>query len=103
MFYTLLHILTILQCGDIGSMCTVRQARQVLHATQCYCWLLQVVELDAQGPLQLEYDEEWLAIMRATHHHLTLNRQQGPLPASCDLAGVLLRLNCLPTAATCAG
>lgn len=41
----------------------------------------QVVEFpDVDGPLEFGYDEEWLAILQATHHLMSLNRQQAPLP-----------------------
>eukprot|EP00195_Chlamydomonas_chlamydogama_P006070 CAMPEP_0202906198 /NCGR_PEP_ID=MMETSP1392-20130828/37749_1 /ASSEMBLY_ACC=CAM_ASM_000868 /TAXON_ID=225041 /ORGANISM="Chlamydomonas chlamydogama, Strain SAG 11-48b" /LENGTH=488 /DNA_ID=CAMNT_0049594589 /DNA_START=295 /DNA_END=1761 /DNA_ORIENTATION=+ len=41
---------------------------------------LQVLELDASGPLQFEYDEEWLAIMRSTHQHINLAYKHKALP-----------------------
>ena len=46
------------------------------------CLLLQVIELDAAqpGPHVLEYDEEWLAIMRSTHHLVNLRSGHMPLP-----------------------
>ena len=41
----------------------------------------QVVEFpDVEGPLEFGYDEEWLGILQATHHLMSLNRQQAPLP-----------------------
>lgn len=42
---------------------------------------MQVVEFpDAKGSLEFQYDEEWLGVLQATHHLLSLNRQQVPLP-----------------------
>ena len=41
---------------------------------------LQVVELEARGPLRLEYDAEWLAVLRATHGLTSLAREPPPLP-----------------------
>mmetsp|Transcript_4438 Transcript_4438/g.12800 ORF Transcript_4438/g.12800 Transcript_4438/m.12800 type:complete len:740 (-) Transcript_4438:2240-4459(-) len=42
---------------------------------------LQVVDFpDAQGPKQLCYDEEWLAVLRGTHHLLSLHPRPRPLP-----------------------
>ena len=59
----------------------------------------QVVEFpEAQGPLEFSYDEEWLAVLRATHHLLGLGRRPPPLPPSAppvseaDLAEVRRRL-----------
>lgn len=41
----------------------------------------QVVEFpDVDGPLEFGYDEEWLGVLQATHHLMSLNRQQAPLP-----------------------
>lgn len=42
---------------------------------------MQVVEFpDVEGPLEFQYDEEWLGVLQATHHLMSLNRQQVPLP-----------------------
>ncbi|DBA70331.1 TPA: hypothetical protein ACH3X2_011753 [Trebouxia sp. C0005] len=42
---------------------------------------LQVVEFpDVEGPLEFEYDEEWLGVLQATHHLMSTTRQQTPLP-----------------------
>lgn len=41
---------------------------------------LQVVELEARGPLEFEYDPEWLAIMRSTNDTINLRHQHRPLP-----------------------
>ncbi|KAL3132875.1 hypothetical protein ABBQ38_006795 [Trebouxia sp. C0009 RCD-2024] len=42
---------------------------------------LQVVEFpDVEGPLEFQYDEEWLGVLQTTHHLMSLNRQQVPLP-----------------------
>lgn len=40
----------------------------------------QVLELDAPGPPELHYDEEWLAVMRSTHHLVNLRFAHAPLP-----------------------
>lgn len=46
------------------------------QATHYSCLLYsQVVELDARGPLEFEYDPEWLAIMRSTNETLNLRHQ----------------------------
>ncbi len=42
----------------------------------------QVVELDVQGPLELCYDPEWLAVLRSTHHLMSTNKAAAPLPAN---------------------
>jgi hypothetical protein len=47
----------------------------------------QVIELDCTGPLQFEYDEEWLAIMRSTHDVINLERRHRPLPGKRDRNG----------------
>ncbi|EFJ51349.1 hypothetical protein VOLCADRAFT_79829, partial [Volvox carteri f. nagariensis] len=41
---------------------------------------LQVIEVDAPGPPELHYDEEWLAVLRTTHHHTNLAFKHAPLP-----------------------
>jgi len=41
---------------------------------------LQVLELEAAGPLHFEYDAEWLAVLRSTHGLLSLGRQGPALP-----------------------
>ncbi|WIA35356.1 hypothetical protein OEZ86_003807 [Tetradesmus obliquus] len=41
---------------------------------------LQVVELDVQGPLELCYDAEWLAVLRSTHQLMSTSRTAPPLP-----------------------
>lgn len=42
----------------------------------------QVVEFpDASGPLEFSYDEEWLAILKATHSLMNLQRRPWPMPA----------------------
>ncbi|KAF6255577.1 lariat debranching enzyme, C-terminal domain-containing protein [Scenedesmus sp. NREL 46B-D3] len=43
---------------------------------------LQVVELDVQGPLELCYDAEWLAVLRSTHQFMSTTRTASPLPAT---------------------
>ncbi len=41
----------------------------------------QVVEFpDVEGPLEFGYDEEWLGVLQTTHHLMSTNRQQTPLP-----------------------
>jgi len=35
----------------------------------------QVVEVEARGPLEFEYDPEWLAIMRTTNDTVNLRHQ----------------------------
>lgn len=42
----------------------------------------QVIEIDVDdtGPPRLEYDEEWLGVMRATHGLVNLGRRHRPLP-----------------------
>lgn len=48
-------------------------------AINCYC--AQVVEFpDVEGPLQFGYDEEWMGVLQATHHLMSTNRHQTPLP-----------------------
>lgn len=43
----------------------------------------QVVEFpDASGPLEFSYDEEWLAILKATHSLMNLQRRPWPMPAA---------------------
>ncbi|GAB4818925.1 hypothetical protein N2152v2_005971 [Parachlorella kessleri] len=43
---------------------------------------LQVVEFpEADGPLEFSYDEEWLAILKATHSLVNLQRRPWPVPA----------------------
>lgn len=41
---------------------------------------MQVVELDVQGPLELCYDAEWLAVLRSTHQLMSTSRTAPPLP-----------------------
>ncbi|GFR48380.1 hypothetical protein Agub_g10272, partial [Astrephomene gubernaculifera] len=41
---------------------------------------LQVIELDAPGPPELHYDEEWLAVLRGTHQLTNLRFKHAPLP-----------------------
>ncbi|KAI7845707.1 hypothetical protein COHA_000821 [Chlorella ohadii] len=42
---------------------------------------LQVIDFpDAEGPLEFEYDPEWLAVLRATHGLMSLQRRAAPLP-----------------------
>lgn len=56
---------------------------------------LQVVEFpDVEGPLEFQYDEEWLGVLQATHYLMSLNRQQAPLPGK----RTLLNLSRLVTA-----
>ncbi|KAL4420156.1 hypothetical protein ABPG77_008292 [Micractinium sp. CCAP 211/92] len=42
---------------------------------------LQVIDFpEADGPLEFSYDPEWLAVLRATHGLLSLQRRPAPLP-----------------------
>lgn len=44
---------------------------------------LQVMDFpDARGPKELQYDEEWLAVLRGTHHLLSLAHRAKPLPGA---------------------
>ena len=56
---------------------------------------MQVVEFpDVEGPLEFQYDEEWLGVLQATHHLMSLNRQQVPLPGkppACSALSVCCR------------
>jgi hypothetical protein len=36
---------------------------------------------NASGPLEFSYDEEWLAILKATHSLMNLQRRPWPMPA----------------------
>jgi hypothetical protein len=42
--------------------------------------LSQLVDVEAWGPPVLEYDEEWLAVMRSTHQLTNLSSVHRPLP-----------------------
>ena len=47
---------------------------------------VQVVEFpDVEGACEFSYDEEWLGILRATHHLMSLKRQQVALPGKLGL------------------
>ena len=60
-------------------------------ANVCDC--MQVVEFpDVEGPLEFQYDEEWLGVLQATHHLMSLNRQQVPLPGKHSI--LCLFCNC---------
>eukprot|EP00983_Pelagomonas_calceolata_P000770 28018-Pelagomonas_calceolata.AAC.2 len=50
-----------------------RQPAQQRHPASTS--VLQVVELEARGPLEFEYDPEWLAIMRSTNDTINLRHQ----------------------------
>eukprot|EP00877_Chromochloris_zofingiensis_P005941 jgi/Chrzof1/15/Cz01g00160.t1 len=41
---------------------------------------LQIIELDVKGPLEFQYDEEWLAVLRSTHSVMSLERKAKMLP-----------------------
>ncbi len=42
---------------------------------------MQIIDFpDASGPARLEYDPQWLAIMRSTNKFLSLDHHQIPLP-----------------------
>lgn len=48
----------------------------------------QVIDFpDADGPLEFSYDVEWLAVLRATHGLLSLQRRAAPLPRSAPPPG----------------
>ena len=62
------------------SSCRGRAPLQVLHGLTA--GLLQVVDMpEASGPKQLEYDAAWLAILRESHHLLSVGSSTR-LPAS---------------------
>ena len=43
----------------------------------------QVVDFpEAQGRKDLQYDEEWLAVLRGTHHFMSLGRRAKALPGA---------------------
>lgn len=42
---------------------------------------MQVVEVDARGPLRLEYDPEWLAIVALTWHVAESGRPAAAFPS----------------------
>ena len=43
----------------------------------------QVVEFpEADGPLEFSYDEDWLAVLKATHSLMNLQRRPWPVPAA---------------------
>ena len=45
------------------------------------CLQVQIIDFpDAEGPLEFEYDPEWLAVLRATHGLMSLQRRAAPLP-----------------------
>ena len=45
--------------------------------------LLQLVDFpEASGPRELHYDAEWLAILRTTHHLMSLQRRPVTLPGA---------------------
>ncbi|PJF16590.1 hypothetical protein PSACC_03625 [Paramicrosporidium saccamoebae] len=46
---------------------------------------MQIVDIPAAGPMQLEYDEEWLSIVRAMDPFLSLNRTAPAIPDKVDL------------------
>ncbi len=54
--------------------------------SSCKIWgpgRVQVVDFpEAQGPKQLCYDEEWLAVLRGTHHLFSLHTRPRPLPGA---------------------
>ena len=51
---------------------------------------VQAVEFpDVEGPLEFGYDKEWLAILQAIYHLMSLNRQQAPLPGKLSWVAVL--------------
>ncbi|KAI9203805.1 Metallo-dependent phosphatase-like protein [Polychytrium aggregatum] len=42
--------------------------------------VMDIPEVEGSGPYELHYDEEWLAIMRATHEYMSLAYNQKSLP-----------------------
>jgi hypothetical protein len=61
----------------------------------------QVIELEAKGPLEFEYDPEWLAIMRTTHSQMNLLRQHRRVLVLCSTTSdVFLLWSC---SASCNG
>ncbi|CAG8759294.1 5203_t:CDS:2, partial [Cetraspora pellucida] len=51
---------------------------------------LQVLDFpEANGPLELSYDEEWLAITKATHQFFSVTRKQVPLPTESQMQSQL--------------
>ena len=51
---------------------------------------MQVVDFpEAEGPKELCYDEEWLAVLRSTHHLMKTQPSQphlpGTVPPICDI------------------
>lgn len=65
------------------------------HSASCLWDCMQVVEFpDVEGALEFQYDEEWLGVLQATHHLMSLNRQQAPLP------GTVLSSSCFRLATT---
>lgn len=46
----------------------------------CTCLCVQLIELDVEGPLELSYDPEWLAVLRSTHHLYSASRHGPRLP-----------------------
>lgn len=41
---------------------------------------VQVLDLEPRGPAEIQYDEEWLAVLRSTHNLMSLQRRPQPLP-----------------------
>ena len=63
------------------SECKMSLLLESSHSASCLWNCLQVVEFpDVEGPLEFQYDEEWLGVLQTTHHLMSLNRRQAPLP-----------------------
>jgi hypothetical protein len=51
--------------------------------THCHVFCLQLVDFpEASGPRELQYDAEWLAVLRTTHGLLSLQRRPVALPGA---------------------
>ena len=73
-----------------GTRCLVPATVQVVFGT------VQVVEFpDVEGPLEFQYDEEWLSVLQATHHLMSLNRRQSPLPGTHSICLPVLHCQCI--------
>ena len=46
---------------------------------------LQILEVDQNGPLQVQLDPEWLSITKATEQYMDFTRQGGHLPSDSEI------------------